>query len=100
MFPSNSGSPYVEIQNDVETVIDTISGLTADTWYRYELAFDNGLYTRTIYDANGTEVSTSALNVTNGNTIVSNIVFKQGFTMQGGNGGVTGIINMDNLLLN
>jgi rhamnogalacturonan endolyase len=105
MFPSNSGSPYVEIQNDAETVIDTISvdtisGLTADTWYRYELAFDNGSYTRTIYDANGTVLSTSALNVTNGNIIVSNIVFKQGFTMQGTNGGVTGIVNIDNLLLN
>jgi hypothetical protein len=99
MFPSNSGSPYVEIQNDAETVIDTISGLTADTWYRYELAFDNGSYTRTIYDANGTEVSTSALNVTNGNTIVSNIVFKQSFT-GGTNSVVTGIVNIDNLLLN
>lgn len=100
MFPSNSGSPYVEIQNNAETVIDTISGLKADTWYRYELTFNDGVYVRSISNADGTEVSSDTLNVTAGNTIVSNIVFKQGFNMQGGNSGVTGIVNIDNLLLN
>ncbi len=100
MFPSNSGSPYVEIQNNAETVIDTISGLTTDIWYRYELTFNNGVYTRTVYTTEGDTVSSSQLNVTAGNTIISNIVFKQGFNMQGGNGGVTGIVNIDNMLFN
>ncbi len=100
MFPSNSGSPYVEIQNDAETIIDTISGLTTDTWYRYELSFENGVYTKTIYDAAGDTVSSSQLSVTAGNIIISGIAFKQGFTMQGGSSTVTGIVNIDNILLN
>ncbi|MGN0162035.1 MAG: hypothetical protein ACI4EA_00450, partial [Candidatus Ornithomonoglobus sp.] len=78
--------------------IDTISGLTADTWYRYELAFNGGAYTRTLYDENGSEISSDALNVINGSTIVSTIAFKQGYTM--GVSSVTGIVNIDNLLFN
>ncbi len=46
MFLSNSGSPYMEIQNDSGTVIDTLSGLTNDVWYRYTLSYENGTYTR------------------------------------------------------
>ncbi len=99
MFPSNSGSPYVEIQNDAGTVIDTVSGLTADTWYRYELSFDSGAYTKTLYDAAGNTVSSSQLSVTAGNTIVSYIVFKQDFAMQGSSNVLTGIVNIDNILL-
>ncbi len=100
MFPTGSTSPYVEMQNEAGTVIDTISGLTSNTWYRYELAFSDGAYTRTIYDANGSKISSSALTVTNGSKILSAIVFKQGFTASGTNGGITGIVNIDNLLLN
>ncbi|MBQ8301290.1 MAG: bacterial Ig-like domain-containing protein, partial [Clostridia bacterium] len=101
MFPSNSGSPYIEIQNEAGTVIDTISAsvVTNDAWYRYVLAFADGAYTRTIYDASGTQLSKTPLSVTNGNTIVSNIVFKQEFNMQGGWGAKTGIVNIDNILL-
>lgn len=100
MFPSNSGSPYVEIQNDEETVIDTVSGLTADTWYRYELSFDSGVYIRTIYDASGNVIYLDTLDVTTGNTIVSSIVFKQPFSMQSGNRAVTGTVYVDNILIN
>ncbi|MFR2181864.1 MAG: hypothetical protein ACLS7B_06210 [Hominilimicola sp.] len=39
------------------------------------------------------------LNVTTGNTIASYIVFKQAFAMSGNNG-ITGIVNIDNVLLN
>ncbi len=100
MFPSNSGSPYVEIQDDAGTVIDTVSGLTEDTWYRYMLSFNDGVYTKTVYDAEGNTVSSSQLSVTAGNTIVSHIAFKQNYDiMQGISGAMTAIVNIDNILL-
>ena len=102
-FPSGSGSPYVEIQNDAGTIIDTVSAsaqsLSADTWYRYELAFKDGEYTGSIYDMDGEEVKTYAISQKDGNTIVSSIVFKQDFVMSS-SGGITGIAEIDNILLN
>ena len=98
MFPSNSGSPYMEIQNDSGTVIDTLSGLTNDVWYRYTLSYENGTYTRSI-SSGSEDASEDTLNVTTGNTIASYIVFKQAFAMSGNNG-ITGIVNIDNVLLN
>ena len=98
MFPSNSGSPYMEIQNDSGTVIDTLSGLTNDVWYRYTLAYENGTYTRLI-SSGSEDASEDTLNVTTGNTIASYIVFKQAFAMSGSSG-MTGIVNIDNVLLN
>ena len=98
MFPSNSGSPYMEIQNDSGTVIDTLSGLTNDVWYRYTLSYENGTYTRSI-SSGSEDASEDTLNVTTGNTIASYIVFKQAFAMSGSSG-MTGIVNIDNVLLN
>ena len=96
MMPSNGGSPYIEIQNSAGTVIDTISGLAADEWYRYEYIFNNGVYTRTV-SKDGIVLSEDALNVSPSGTIFSTIAFKQGFSW--GRGGQNGIINIDNILI-
>lgn len=96
MMPSNGGSPYMEVQNSAGTVIDTISGLAANKWYRYEYTFNNGVYTRTV-SKDGIVLSEDVLNVSPSGTIFSTIAFKQGFSW--GSGGQNGIINIDNILI-
>lgn len=104
MFPSNSGSPYIELQNDKETVIDTISvsalGLSADEWYRYEMVYDGSGYTANIYDESGSAVSERALTVTEGGTVISSIAFKQDFNWSSMGSGQTGAVLIDNMLIN
>ncbi|MGN1115855.1 MAG: bacterial Ig-like domain-containing protein, partial [Candidatus Ornithomonoglobus sp.] len=102
-LPSNSGSPYVEMQNAEGTVIDTISanaaGLSNDVWYRYEMEYDGSGYTRRIYNEDGSVKSETALSAAASGTVLSHIVFKQDFTM--GSGSIkTGLVYVDNIILN
>lgn len=99
MFPKEGDMQYAELQNEVGTVIDTISpdGLSNDTWYRYEMTFD-GTYSRTITDMNGETVKeTQTLTVENGTKILAAVVFKQRY-----NWGSTpsGTVCIDNMLIN
>ncbi|MCC8169212.1 MAG: bacterial Ig-like domain-containing protein, partial [Oscillospiraceae bacterium] len=98
-FPTSANTPYVELQNDAGTVIDTLStsalSLSSDTWYTYELVYDGEGYTRNIYDADGTSVSSTALSVSAGATVLSTIAFKQDYVSSS----QTAVVYIDNILI-
>ncbi len=102
-FPSNSGSPYVELQNESGNIIDTISvkdsGLATDTQYRYELSYDGG-YTSLITKADGTVVKEKSISASAGSEILSTIAFKQDFNMSNMSSAASGIVYIDNILIN
>ncbi|MCD8391149.1 MAG: bacterial Ig-like domain-containing protein [Firmicutes bacterium] len=97
-FPTSANTPYVELQNDAGTVIDTLSALnlnlSSGTWYTYELVYDGEGYTRNIYDADGSVTST-ALSVNAGSTVLSTIAFKQDYVSSS----QTAVVYIDNILL-
>ncbi|MCD8181267.1 MAG: bacterial Ig-like domain-containing protein, partial [Firmicutes bacterium] len=98
-FPTSANTPYVELQNDAGTVIDTLSAsnlsLESDTWYTYELVYDGEGYTRNIYDSDGGTVSSTALSVTAGTTVLSTIAFKQDYVSSS----QTAVVYIDNILI-
>lgn len=97
MFPSNSGTPYIELQNEAGAVIDTVSvsalGLSYDTWYTYELAYDGSTYTATVAD------KTRKLSVSAGSTVLSSIAFKQNLDFNSFGSIQTGIVYIDNIVI-
>ncbi len=104
MFPSNSGTPYIEMLNDTETVIDTISvaalGLSTDEWYRYELVYDGSSYTANLYDSAGVLISSRNLGVSAGTKVLSKIAFKQDLDFGSFGSTQKGIVYIDNMLIN
>lgn len=98
-FPSDSNSPYAELQTSDGTVIDTISvsgyGLENDVQYRYELSYDGSGYS-VIITQDGSIVSEKTLTSSASGTALSCIAFKQGFS---GGSSANGIIYLDNILI-